>query len=176
MNTLITRIIFPYHWKIILIISCLKQRKCQYAYLNANIIRCLIWKKTFFQIEPSDFSPDLRFWRFLAWYDLVFYVFSHLSGSLCQFFVDLPCKRPRKWVTSVHWHFLRKFSWPCFASICPPPTLHTLVQYWKTRTISATYQRVFQNFTSVRTTVPRYFLAVVSFRQIPHKLCGIMIL
>ena len=51
-------------------------------------------------------------------------------------------------------------SWPCFASICPPPTLHTLVQYWKTRTISATYQRVFQNFTSVRTTVPRYFLAV----------------
>lgn len=50
----ITRIFFSNHCKIILIISCLKQRKCQYAYFNANIIRCLILK-TFFQTEPSDF-------------------------------------------------------------------------------------------------------------------------
>ena len=37
--------------KIILIISCLKQRKCQYAYFNANIIRCLIWKN--FRLKPN---------------------------------------------------------------------------------------------------------------------------
>ena len=68
MNTLITRIIFPNHWKIILIISCLKQRKCQYAYLNANIIRCLIWKKLSFKSNHlifhliwdfEDFWPDM---------------------------------------------------------------------------------------------------------------------
>ena len=171
MNTLITRIIFPNHWKIILIISCLKQRKCQYAYLNANIIRCLIWKKLSFKSNHLIFHLIWDFEDF--WPDMTsYFMYLVICPALYVNFM---------WIC--HVNVLESgslpfngISWPCFASICPPPTLHTLVQYWKTRTISATYQRVFQNFTSVRTTVPRYFLAVVSFRQIPRKLCGIMIL